>query len=186
VPAGGGQGQVLTKNTTTDYDTIWSTPSGGGGTSAYYIKLQYKPAASAPISGSTVPFGYTTNLPASFTIGIGTPVAGVINLSNSKIGAASSNSANYWKYTPYFWNVMYATAYVTPAPTTLLEWSGKPTYTHFTPGVGKYRVTGSNVTIAYEYTTTGIAGTGLMTTQIGDGNSYDLVQINLLFDSSIL
>ena len=79
---------------------------------------------------------------------------------------------------------MYATNY--NAPTTLSGWSNNPTYTHFTPGVGKYRVTGSNVTIAYEYTTTGIAGTGVMTTQTGDGNAYDLVQINLLFDSSIL
>ena len=185
VPVGGATGQVLTKNSGLNYDTIWSTPSGGGGgTSAYYIKLQYKPAAATAISTATVPFSYTTNLPASFTIGIGTPTTGLINLSNSKIGAASSNSANYWKYTPYFWNVMYATNYNTP--TTLSGWSNNPTYTHFTPGVGKYRVTGSNVTIVYEYTTTGIAGTGVLSTQTGDGNAYDLVQINLLFDSSIL
>src|SRR5262245_24479105 len=30
VAAGGTSGQVLTKNSATDYDTIWTTPSGGG------------------------------------------------------------------------------------------------------------------------------------------------------------
>jgi hypothetical protein len=31
VPTGGSAGQVLAKNTGTDYDTIWTTPTGGGG-----------------------------------------------------------------------------------------------------------------------------------------------------------
>lgn len=31
VPTGGSTGQVLTKNSATDYDTGWATPSGGGG-----------------------------------------------------------------------------------------------------------------------------------------------------------
>jgi hypothetical protein len=31
VPAGGTAGQVLTKDTSTDYDTSWQTPTGGGG-----------------------------------------------------------------------------------------------------------------------------------------------------------
>lgn len=31
VPAGGAQGQVLTKRSATDYDTYWATPTGGGG-----------------------------------------------------------------------------------------------------------------------------------------------------------
>ncbi len=31
VPIGGTIGQVLTKNSSTNYDTYWATPSGGGG-----------------------------------------------------------------------------------------------------------------------------------------------------------
>jgi hypothetical protein len=31
VPTGGTAGQVLTKDTTTDYDTSWQAPTGGGG-----------------------------------------------------------------------------------------------------------------------------------------------------------
>jgi hypothetical protein len=40
VPVGGTQGQVLTKYSSTNYDTIWSTPSGGGGgLQSYWIDL---------------------------------------------------------------------------------------------------------------------------------------------------
>jgi hypothetical protein len=35
VPTGGSTGQVLTKNSGTDYDTSWQTPSGGGGGGVY-------------------------------------------------------------------------------------------------------------------------------------------------------
>jgi len=31
VPVGGSTGQVLTKNTSTNYDTSWQTPAAGGG-----------------------------------------------------------------------------------------------------------------------------------------------------------
>ncbi len=31
VPTGGTTGQVLTKTSSTNYDTYWATPSGGGG-----------------------------------------------------------------------------------------------------------------------------------------------------------
>jgi hypothetical protein len=144
----------------------------------------YQPASGSAISTATTPVSYITNLPASFTLGIGTPTAGLLNLSNSKIGAASSNASIYWKYVPYFWNVVYATNY--NGGTTLASWSNNPTYTIFSPGVGKYRVTGSNVTIVYDYTTSGIASTAAMTSNTGDGSAYSLVQINLLFDSSIL
>lgn len=33
IPAGGSLGQVLTKQTGTDYDVNWETPTGGGGSS---------------------------------------------------------------------------------------------------------------------------------------------------------
>lgn len=36
VPAGGGSGQVLTKDSGTDFDTSWQTPSGGGGGGNFY------------------------------------------------------------------------------------------------------------------------------------------------------
>jgi hypothetical protein len=53
VPTGGATGQVLTKNSGTNYDTIWSTPSGGGASSPYYINVVYTPAAT--------PFASTNN-----------------------------------------------------------------------------------------------------------------------------
>jgi hypothetical protein len=35
IPAGGLTGQVLTKNSNSDYDVVWTTPTGGGGGSTY-------------------------------------------------------------------------------------------------------------------------------------------------------
>lgn len=40
VPAAGTIGQVLTKNSATDYDTIWATPASGGGSAANYINIE--------------------------------------------------------------------------------------------------------------------------------------------------
>ena len=42
VPVGGTAGQVLTKNSATDYDTGWATPSGGGGSSTRPSIVQNK------------------------------------------------------------------------------------------------------------------------------------------------
>lgn len=47
VPAGGTSGQVLEKRTGTDYDTIWATVSGGGGTR---VSVQPTPPT-APVQG---------------------------------------------------------------------------------------------------------------------------------------
>jgi hypothetical protein len=41
VPYGGTSGQVLTKNSATPYDTIWATPSAGGGSSSFIATLKF-------------------------------------------------------------------------------------------------------------------------------------------------
>lgn len=41
VPTGGSSGQVLTKNSATNYDTIWATPSAGGGSSSFVATLKF-------------------------------------------------------------------------------------------------------------------------------------------------
>ena len=53
VPSGGTSGQVLTKNTNTDYDLTWTTPSGGGGGTTNYSDLTNKPSInSVTLSGN--------------------------------------------------------------------------------------------------------------------------------------
>ena len=49
-PAGGSEGQVLTKKSGTDYDAEWRTPSGGGGGTSDYNDLDNKPQ----IAGTTL------------------------------------------------------------------------------------------------------------------------------------
>ena len=53
VPSGGSAGQVLAKNTNTDYDLTWITPSGGGGGTTDYSELVNKPSInSVTLSGN--------------------------------------------------------------------------------------------------------------------------------------
>ena len=48
VPAGGAAGQVLTKDTATNFDTSWQTPTGGGGGSLAWADITGKPSTFPP------------------------------------------------------------------------------------------------------------------------------------------
>jgi hypothetical protein len=50
VPAGGSAGQVLAKASADDYDTVWVTPTGGGGTASRYTHTQAVLAATWTIN----------------------------------------------------------------------------------------------------------------------------------------
>jgi hypothetical protein len=50
VPTGGATNQVLTKNSGADFDTGWTTPSGGPGSDLNYVHSQVAPAASWAIA----------------------------------------------------------------------------------------------------------------------------------------
>jgi hypothetical protein len=60
VAAGGTAGQVLTKNTATDYDTGWTTPSAGAGAVAY----RYVQASAATVWTITHGLAFRPNVAA--------------------------------------------------------------------------------------------------------------------------
>lgn len=82
VPTGGTAGQVLTKNSSTNYDTLWQTPSGGGGG---VINALHKGgmwsdgrlgtssmraiAVGAPAASANALYALQFTLPAALTIG---------------------------------------------------------------------------------------------------------------------
>ena len=94
VPIGGSSGQVLTKNSATNYDTIWATPSAGGGSSSFVATLKFgvgsaygfnATTGNVGISGLTTlgTFVYGTSDDSVFTINLAdkyniTKVGGVL------------------------------------------------------------------------------------------------------------
>ena len=52
VPSGGTDGQVLTKDGSTDYATRWETPSGGGGVTVEYTDVYGGSVSSGTMTGS--------------------------------------------------------------------------------------------------------------------------------------
>jgi hypothetical protein len=126
VPVGGNTGQVLTKNSGANYDTIWSTPSGGGGStnSVYIIKITLSatgtitgtPFTSRDPSGNDlVANGWTLNIlsttsfsavyPSSFTGTftnfrrfVATTSGGTIYYANNM--AVASSSGQYCTFEP--------------------------------------------------------------------------------------
>lgn len=87
VPVGGTTGQVLTKNSATNYDTGWSTPSSGGGGSTSYAVSQ---AAHGFTTGQAVYYNGTTWLLAkadnASTLGVG--VVQVVDANNFNVVTA--------------------------------------------------------------------------------------------------
>lgn len=89
VPAGGAAGYVLSKNTATDYDTIWiAPPSGGGGlTIPLSQNLTFSPdntysiGTSGALRPSNLYLGGTLNVAGLSTLSFGLNVAGTTALS---------------------------------------------------------------------------------------------------------
>ena len=131
---------------------------------------------------ATVPNSITHTLPATFTVSNDSSNS-VIVLSNNVIG---SNKALYPLYMPIYMSVSFG---VDPAGvhSTLASWSNSPYYNSISPAAGKYRFYGSNSNAQFTsiYSSGGIASTGAMTAQTGDGTSFALVIITLGFNSSI-
>jgi len=78
IPTGGNTGQVLTKNSSTNYDTVWATPSGGGAV----IGILKVPSATGNFNFSTA----VSTLPSSF----GTYVVGGTDASTFTINLNAS------------------------------------------------------------------------------------------------
>lgn len=91
VPTGGTAGQVLAKNSATNYDTAWTTPSGGGGTGSQLCPpVIYNPATFTTVSATGTNADIdATNLAITFTA---TTTAAIITLS----GVGASGSAGYY------------------------------------------------------------------------------------------
>jgi hypothetical protein len=113
VPTGGDTGQVLTKNSGLNYDTIWSTPSGGGGSSPYYINVVYTPSAS-PFPSTTNASGFVADprlASAGITVSYTSPNISInfggsapTNLPYSAfiLYASGSLAASSWNLTPQY------------------------------------------------------------------------------------
>ena len=127
VPVGGSQGQVLTKNSGANYDTIWSTPSGGGGgLQSYWIDLNYSvvncnstptnmTATSALNScllssltiSATLPYGWSITAPIGSNAITVAPTA-FITITNSNI----TNNKQSYAAVPIFLQTLVLTSMV--------------------------------------------------------------------------
>jgi hypothetical protein len=105
VPTGGSSGQVLTKNSATNYDTIWATPSSGGGSSSFVAILKFG-------VGSAYGFNATTgNVGISGLTTLGTFVYGTsddsiftINLADKYNITKSGGVLPIIVYTSYYYD----------------------------------------------------------------------------------
>lgn len=84
VPTGGTAGQVLTKQSDVDYDTFWSTPTGGGGGTNDYQDLVNKPS----INGVTLQGDVTTEQ------------LGIQDGKDGQNGQDGKDGSNGYTYTP--------------------------------------------------------------------------------------
>jgi hypothetical protein len=94
MPAGGSTGQVLTKNSATDYDTGWATPTGGGsgaGTQLDYAQI----TANVTVSAATVAAGNTVVAGNSVTYD-GTRILIVFFAPEVNAGSSDSVSLELW------------------------------------------------------------------------------------------
>lgn len=107
VPAGGTTGQVLGKNSNTDYDTYWTTPTTGGSIPAGTPLVATAGLNTSSAVGnftfySAIPGGAMAVIPSSIkvTIGIGGTGALQINAAIWKVSAGGVNSAPILDTTP--------------------------------------------------------------------------------------
>lgn len=90
LPTGGTSGQVLTKNSSTNFDASWQTPSGGGGGAAWPRRNGQITAPVAAASWTTLGTGTVADFSASTTNGVRLTAAG--NGSNHLFGIYKSQS----------------------------------------------------------------------------------------------
>lgn len=76
LPPGGTTGQVLTKQSSTDYDADWQDPTGGGGTGGTVsVEVAYTKTGEPGTDAEVVNIGDTTHVRLEFTIPRGAPGA---------------------------------------------------------------------------------------------------------------
>lgn len=112
-PSGGATGDVLTKNSGTNYDYSWAAPSGGGGSTA----------ASA-LTGTTM----ASNVVNSSLVGVGTITTGVWNGTTIAVanGGTGDTGTAWTSYTPTI--TSQTGTFTSTTPTGLYKTIGKTTF----------------------------------------------------------
>lgn len=92
-PVGGTTGQVLTKNSATNYDTGWATPSGGGGGGGALLASVVRTTSTYSTSGTTFSDVDATNFAVTFTA----PTSGTVRIRMEAIAAVNSTGyTHFW------------------------------------------------------------------------------------------
>ena len=93
IPAGGSADQVLTKDTGTDYDVSWQTPSGGGGSGITQYVYPIWAEENSTLGNSTYEwaFGNGANTPTNNGIAIYVPVGWQAHI--VAMGATTNNAS---------------------------------------------------------------------------------------------
>ena len=161
VPTGGSTGQFLMKNSGTDYDTIWSTPSGGGASSPYYIDVIYTAASSGAFpSGSIASSVVADTRLASVGISVSytSPSILITFAGASLINIVSSVF------------ILYASGSLAG-----ISWISTPQYTIAPIIAGQFIIVNGVTTINTTWST--LSGTGRYTGAVTTGSSYTLARI---------
>lgn len=98
VPSGGAAGQVLAKNSTTDYDTVWSTP--GSGALTKIASIGPLVASTASLDFSAIPQTYTSLQLDLYTRATTSSGNAVIRMQFNGRTGGGSYYYNYFRYGP--------------------------------------------------------------------------------------
>ena len=175
VPVGGNTGYVLTKMSDQDYDTLWMPPQGYVNTTAY-INMFYQTDGTASVFGSTL-YSISTSLPNNFSA---TVSGGTVVISNSLVTSVAEN----YLLMPISINVMYASSAGNPPTVTI--WNENPIW-NFNTNIAptKIAIVGTTISLPGIFSPTGLTGGLGALTAFGDGETYNLMTVSLIFNRDI-
>jgi hypothetical protein len=177
VPVGGNGGDILTKVSSLDYDTIW-VPSISYVNTLASIDLYYRTSASSNLGGLALhSISNSSPLPANFSISY---LLGNIKITNCNI----TNTSNNYLLMPTSGMIMYASYQGLPTPANVTQWYSNQTWALQQLPVGRVTIQSNYIQLVAPFTSQGVAGPGYLDSP-GDGDIHKLANISLTFNRNI-
>jgi hypothetical protein len=177
VPVGGNGGDILTKVSSLDYDTIW-VPSQAYVNNIVSVDLYYQTSSTSNIFGLILnKYELNSPLPANFSL---TTVSGALQITNCNVTSISNN----FILMPTSAMIMYASK-GTPTPANVTQWSSNQTWELQQLPVGRLTIQSNYMQYPCSFTSQGVAGGANYLNCLGDGATYKLANISLTFNRNI-